>query len=171
MESRNSPITYFRRRRRGERTNDEVSRAFIRGRSLFIDVPPTEVISYAQRNGFEESVIGHLWRTVPNRTGVPIVTTSEARSRRLAFAIPGPQPSDTFRPTSPSYRSICPFNQQWFTFRAFERVTGNLWPRTLRWWIKIMDHCGILRNRSLIGTCHVERLWSDRRMEIGSKSA
>lgn len=36
------------------------SRAFIRGRSLFIDVPPTEAISYAQRNGFEESVIGHL---------------------------------------------------------------------------------------------------------------
>lgn len=61
---RRSQITYFR----GDNSNDVQARAFIRGRTHFLLMyRRPAAISYARRNGFGESVIGHLWHTVPNR--------------------------------------------------------------------------------------------------------
>lgn len=61
-----SPITYYR----GDNSDGvhRGARAFIRGRTHFLLMyRRLAAISYARRNGFEEPVIGHLWRTVPNR--------------------------------------------------------------------------------------------------------
>lgn len=61
---RGSSITYFR----GDNSDGVQTRAFIRGRTHFLLMyRRPAAISYARRNDFGESVIGHLWRTAPNR--------------------------------------------------------------------------------------------------------
>ena len=116
----------------GANVRSTKSRAFIRGRSLFIDVPPTEVISYAQRNGFEESVIGHLWRTVC-RTGVPIVTDQHTPIKTHALSILGPRPSENI------HLNRCFFSDFYvfflFSFLSFFSVNSLSLPLSSRVWL------------------------------------
>lgn len=91
MESRNSPITYFRRWR--GRTDDRRSRAhlFVADHFLLMYRRPRR---FRMRNEMASRNLSSVIYDAPCRTGVPIVTTNTPIETH-ALSILGPRPSET----------------------------------------------------------------------------